>query len=107
MEVWAMGQVFSIPVNVGLGINEAIFWGMPVVTMKGYQPPEIYYLKDGKTGFIVDGEAEYKEKLLSLLNDEKELARMKKECEKEYEAEVRIDRMYQGFIDAVKYCDRK
>lgn len=107
MEVWAMGQVFSIPVNVGLGINEAIFWGMPVVTMKGYQPPEIYYLKDGKTGFIVDGEAEYKEKLLSLLNDEKELARMKKECEKEYEAEVRIDRMYQGFIDAVKYCEKK
>ncbi len=107
MEVWAMGQVFSIPVNVGLGINEAIFWGMPVVTMKGYQPPEIYYLKDGKTGFIVNGEKEYKEKLLSLLHDEQELSRMKKECEKEYEAEVRIDRMYQGFIDAVNYCKGK
>ena len=101
-----MCQVFSIPVNVGLGINEAIFWGMPVVTMQGFQPPEIYYLKEGETGFIVNGEAEYKEKLLALLNDEKELARMKKECEKEYEAEVSIDRMYQGFIDAVRYCEK-
>ncbi len=105
-EVWAMGDVFSIPVSVGLGVNEAIFWGMPVVTMVGFQPPEIYFLKEGKTGFITKNETEYKEKLLSLLNDEKELNRMKKECEKEYEAEVSIDRMYQGFIDAVKYCER-
>lgn len=106
-EVWAMGHVFSIPVNVGLGINEAIFWGLPIVTMQGFQPPEIYYLKDGKTGYIVKDETEYKEKLLALLNDEKELARMKAECEKEYRAEVSIDRMYQGFIDAVKYCEKK
>ena len=95
------------PVNVGLGINEAIFWGLPIVTMRGYQPPEIYYLKEGKTGYIVKDEIEYKEKLLALLNDEEELARMKEECEKEYRAEVSIDRMYKGFIDAVSYCEKK
>ena len=106
-EVWAMGNVFSIPVSVGLGVNEAIFWGMPVVTMEGFQPPEIYYLKEGKTGFITKNETEYREKLLALLNDEQELKRMKRECEKEYEAEVSISRMYQGFLDAVKYCEAK
>ncbi|MBQ7736572.1 MAG: glycosyltransferase family 4 protein [Oscillospiraceae bacterium] len=106
-EVWAMGDVFSVPVNVGLGINEALFWGMPVVTMRGFQPPEIYYLKEGKTGYVAFDESDYKEKLLALLNDEKKLAEMKKACEKEYETEASIDRMYQGFIDAVRYCERQ
>lgn len=106
-EVWAMGDVFSIPVSVGLGVNEAIFWGMPVVTMQGFQPPEIYFLKEGKTGFITRDEAEYRQKLLSLLSDRAELQRMKAECEKEYAAEVSIERMYQGFLDAVRYCEAR
>ena len=106
-EVWAMGDVFSIPVSVGLGVNEAIFWGMPVVTMQGFQPPEIYFLKEGKTGFITANEAEYKEKLLSLLYDERELALMKAECAEEYEREVSIECMFRGFLDAVRYCEAK
>lgn len=103
-EVWAIGDVFSIPVSVGLGLNEAIFWGMPTVTMEGFQPPEIYYLKEGKTGFITKDEAEYKERLLALLRDESHLAYMQQECAKEYEQEVSIACMYKGFIDAIKYC---
>ncbi|MCD8007041.1 MAG: glycosyltransferase family 4 protein [Oscillospiraceae bacterium] len=105
-EVWAMGDVFSIPVNCGLGINEAIFWNLPIVTTKGYQPPEIYYVKDGKTGFILNSEKEYKETLLRLASDKKLLETMKNECQKEYEKEVSIDRMYQGFIGAIHYVGK-
>ena len=103
-EVWSIGDVFSIPASVGLGINEAIFWGIPTVTMNGFQPPEIYYLKEGKTGYITKDEKEYKEKLLGLLADERKLSEMKKACEEEYIKEVSIDCMYKGFIDAVNYC---
>ena len=106
-EIWAMGDVFSIPLSCGLGINEAIFWNMPIVTMKGDQTPEIYYVKEGKTGYIAENEKDYKEKLLSLLNDNELLARMKEECRKEYEEEVSIDKMYKGFIDAVRYCRKE
>lgn len=106
-EIWALGDVFSIPVSVGLGVNEAIFWGMPIVTMQGFQPPEIYFLKEGETGFITANETAYKQKLLSLLYDDAELRRMKAACEKEYEAEVSIDRMFQGFLDAVHCCEAK
>ena len=106
-EVWAIGDVFSIPVSVGLGINEAIFWGMPTVTMQGFQPPEIYYLKEGKTGFITKNEVEYKERLLALLRDESHLAYMQQECAKEYEREVSIECMYKGFMDAIRYCEKK
>lgn len=104
-EIWAIGDVFSIPVNCGLGINEAIFWGMPIVTMQGFQPPEIYYLKEGKTGYIAANEAEYKMQLLSLLHNNDELERMKSECIKEYHAETSIQNMYHGFIDAIRYCE--
>lgn len=103
-EVWAIGDIFSIPISCGLGINEAIFWNMPIVTMKGFQPPEIYYVKEGKTGFITDIEEEYKEKLLLLSRDKALLEHMKQECQMEYESEVSIEKMYQGFIDAVKYA---
>lgn len=103
-EIWAMGDIFSIPVNVGLGINEAIFWNMPVVTMQGFQPPEIYYLKEGKTGFIAKNEEDYKQKLLYLLQNDDVLQKIRKECQKEYEEEVAIDKMYQGFISAIQYC---
>ncbi|MCD7789576.1 MAG: glycosyltransferase family 4 protein [Bacteroides thetaiotaomicron] len=102
-EVWAMGDIFSIPVNCGLGINEAIFWNLPIVTMKGYQPPEIYYVKEGKTGFILDSEREYKEILIRLASDKTLLERMKDECQMEYNNEVSIDKMFHGFMDAIKY----
>ena len=64
-------------------------------------------MKEGKTGYIAENEKDYKEKLLSLLNDNELLARMKEECRKEYEEEVSIDKMYKGFIDAVRYCRKE
>lgn len=106
-EIWAMGDVFSIPVSVGLGVNEAIFWGMPIITMQGFQPPEIYYLKEGKTGYIANGEDEYKQRILQIIQNEDCLNQMKVECEKEYNEEVCIEKMYQGFIDAIHFCEKE
>ncbi|MGN1317781.1 MAG: glycosyltransferase family 4 protein [Lachnospirales bacterium] len=106
-EVWAIGTVFSIPVSCGLGINEAIYWNMPIVTMNGFQPPEIYYLKNGKNGIIAENEKEYKEKMLELLYDDDAINNMRKEAQKVYYEECGIDRMYQGFIDALRYADNK
>lgn len=103
-EVWAIGDVFCIPRNTGLGVNDAIFWSLPIVTMKGMQPPEIYYLKNGKNGYIVDTEAELKEKLLTLLNDDRLLAKMRETCQKVYETEVDVHIMYKSFLDAVRFC---
>lgn len=104
-EIWSMGDIYSVPVNCGLGINEAIFWGLPIVTMQGFQPPEIYYLKDGVNGYIVKDEQEYREKLLYLLRNDEVRVSMKKACEKIYREETDIKWMYQGFIQAIKYCE--
>ena len=49
--IFKMADVCSIPGHVGLGLNQAFFWGLPMVTERGNQPPEIEYLRDGENGF--------------------------------------------------------
>ena len=48
-----MADVFAIPGHVGLGLNQAFYFGLPVVTEEGKHPPEIAYLKPGRNGFMV------------------------------------------------------
>lgn len=50
-EVYKMGDVFSTPGHIGLAMNEALFWGLPVVLLEGTHAPEIYYMKNGTTGY--------------------------------------------------------
>jgi glycosyltransferase involved in cell wall biosynthesis len=72
-KIFKMSDVFSIPGHVGLGLNQAFYFGLPVVTEDGGQPPEIHYLVDGRNGFIVPNNdiAELKRKIKYLVeNDE-------------------------------------
>jgi len=52
-EIFSMADLCVIPGHVGLGLNQALFYGLPVVTMEGKQPPEIAYLHHGQNGYIV------------------------------------------------------
>lgn len=105
-EIFSMADIFSTPGNIGLSVNEALFWNIPIALLEGKHAPEIYYMKDGKTGFFAKDENSFKTRVLDLLNNPAELNRMRKECQKEYEAEVSIERMYKGFIDAIHYCEK-
>ncbi len=104
--IYKMGDVFSTPGHIGLAVNQALFWGLPIVLLKGRHAPEIYYMKDGKTGYLVDNEEEYKDKVLTLLRDDQLLEQMSKVCLDVYDNEVNIDRMYDGFIEAIRYCKK-
>ena len=104
--IFANCDVFSIPGANGLSINQAFYWGKPVVTMQGWQGPEIGYLKDGETGFIVKNPLMLKEKILQLLNDREMLSRFSENCKKVIKNEANIEKMYKGFYDAIKYCNR-
>lgn len=100
--VWAMGDIFSIPENCGLGINDAIFWNLPIVTIDGKQAPEIHYLRNGKNGFLCKDEVEYKQKLYDICTDASLLDQLKCGAQEIYDTEVDIKNMYQGFLNAVK-----
>jgi glycosyltransferase involved in cell wall biosynthesis len=70
-KIFTMSDVCVIPGHVGLGLNQAFYFGLPVVTEEGKHPPEIAYLKPGRNGFIVpqDDLAQLKEKIFYLLEN--------------------------------------
>lgn len=96
-------DLFCIPGDVGLGLNEAFHWGLPVVTEDGLQPPEIYYLTPGRSGFIVpEGDiAALRDKMLLLLNDDGLRAEFARSAKEDIEQEASIERMFTGFRDCV------
>lgn len=98
--IFKMADVCSIPGHVGLGLNQAFFWGLPMVTERGNQPPEIEYLHDGENGFIVpeDDRTALRERLLFLLDNEEELRRMSANARRDILAEASIEGMFRGFL---------
>lgn len=97
-------DVFCIPGDVGLGLNEAFHWGLPVVTEDGLQPPEIHYLTPGRNGFVVpenDVDA-LREKILLLLNDDALRAEFSRAAQADIAARASIEIMFRGFQDCVQ-----
>lgn len=106
-EIYQMGDIFSTPGHIGLAIVQAFYWGLPVLLMKGHHAPEIYYMKDGKTGFFAENENELSVLAKRLLFDDSLLRKMSDECKQTYEREANIRNMYKGFIDAVHYAEHR
>lgn len=63
-------------------------------------------MKNGKTGYLAKDVDDFKNYMLALLHDDARLKEMSKACLEVYEQEVSIDRMFQGFIDAIEFCKR-
>jgi glycosyltransferase involved in cell wall biosynthesis len=106
--IFKMADVCSIPGHVGLGLNQALFWGLPVVTEEGKQPPEIEYLRDGENGFIVpeDDRQALRERLLLLLDDDQERRRMSDNARRDILANASTEGMFNGFLSCAQYLSR-
>lgn len=106
--IFKMADVFCIPGDVGLGLNQAFFWGLPVVTEDGFQPPEVHYLVDGRNGFIVSaGDLEaLREKMLYLLDNDDARREFSANARKDIMEKASINRMFAGFSDCIKYLER-
>jgi glycosyltransferase involved in cell wall biosynthesis len=103
--IFKMADICSIPGHVGLGINQAFYWGLPMITEQGKQPPEIEYLRNGENGFIVpenDREA-LRDKLLYLLDHDEERERMSINARQDILQNASIQSMFEGFLSCVKY----
>lgn len=106
--IFKMADICSIPGHVGLGLNQAFFWGLPMVTEEGNQPPEIEYLRDGENGFIVpeDDRAALRDRLLFLLDNDHERQRMSDNARRDILANASIAGMFDGFLSCVSYLAR-
>lgn len=102
-KLFRMADVFCIPGDVGLGLNQAFYWGLPVVTEAGLQPPEIHYLTNGRNGFIVPENdiEELKKKILLLLGDDEMRARFSRNAREDILREASIENMFEGFLECV------
>ncbi len=103
--LFKMADVCSIPGHVGLGLNQAFFWGLPMVTEQGNQPPEIEYLRDGENGFIVpeDDRRALRNRLLLLIDNDAERRRMSENARRDILAHASIEGMFDGFLSCVRY----
>jgi len=102
-KVFKMADLFCIPGDVGLGLNQAFYWGLPVVTEEGFQPPEIHYLTVGRNGFIVPENdiTELKNKILLLLRDDQLRAEFSSNARADILREGSVENMFRGFLDCV------
>jgi glycosyltransferase involved in cell wall biosynthesis len=101
-KLFKMADIFCIPGDVGLGLNQAFYWGLPVITEDGYQPPEIHYLINGRNGFIVpqDDLIKLKEKIMYLLENDKIRQKFSEDARYDILRNASINNMFMGF----KHC---
>ena len=104
-----MADVCAIPGHVGLGLNQAFYWGLPVVTEEDDHPPEVFYLKPGRNGFIVprDDLAALKERILFLLDNNDIRAQFSRHARQDILREASIEGMFSGFKQCVDYLSSR
>jgi glycosyltransferase involved in cell wall biosynthesis len=102
-KIFKMADLFSIPGHVGLGLNQAFYWGLPVVTEEGLQPPEIHYLVNGRNGFIVPDNdlTELKNKILYLLENDAIRNEFSVCAKNDIRQNASIENMFMGFKKSV------
>jgi glycosyltransferase involved in cell wall biosynthesis len=100
-----MADVCAIPGHVGLGLNQAFYWGLPVVTEEDDHPPEIFYLRPGRNGFVVprDDLAAMQDRLLYLLDNDLLRAEFSRQAREDILAKASIEGMFSGFKACVDY----
>jgi glycosyltransferase involved in cell wall biosynthesis len=103
--IFKMADVCSIPGHVGLGLNHAFFWGLPLVTEDGKQPPEIDYLCDGRNGFIVpeNDVRALGERILFLIDNDAERLRFSANARHDIQTRASVEGMFQGFLGCSEY----
>ena len=99
-----MADLCAIPGHVGLGLNQAFYWGLPVITQEGHHPPEIAYLKPGRNGFIVPSGAlaAFEERMLEVLDHDELRAQLSRNAAVDIRKEASPEIMFQGFHQCVR-----
>lgn len=104
-KLFKMADVCAIPGHVGLGLNQAFYWGLPVITEDCNQPPEICYLKPGRNGFIVprNDVISLRDRMIYLLDNDGVRADFSRHAREDILKEASIDGMFSGFKHCVDY----
>jgi glycosyltransferase involved in cell wall biosynthesis len=103
-ELFKLADLFCIPGAVGLGVVQAFYWGLPLITEMARHGPEIHFLRDGVNGIMVRGKADLTRALWQLLQDSETRERYSANARSTILVEGDIRVMAQGFCQAVACC---
>lgn len=109
LDLLSASDVYCIPGAIGLSIVDAFYCGLPVVTEDVIHGPEIMYLKDGINGFMIPkGDiSQLAAKLKILLTDDTLREKFSRAARNEIMTNGHIDRMCEGFRDALRYVQKQ
>lgn len=96
-EIFSMSDIYCVPGALGLGIIEALYWGLPVLTMAVNHGPEAYYLRNGSNSIIAKDVQELKQMIRDILFDDKKRNLFSDNARKVYQEEATLDKMFDGF----------
>ncbi len=98
-------DLFVVPGHVGLGLNQAFYWSLPVITEQGRQPPEIHCLKSGSNGFLVpeDDLEQLRDRILYLLDNDAVRTEFSRQARADVLKHASTEGMFQGFWNAVTF----
>lgn len=106
-------DMMVMPGYLGLAVVHSFCFDCPVVSQKQglsgpFHSPEVEYLVDGKTGFLVEygNNERIAEEILSYLQDHEKQEQMRQEIRRMPENICSVDNMVQGFKEAVEYVLR-
>ncbi len=104
-KICKMADVCAIPGHVGLSLNQAFYWGLPVVTEDGDHPPEMYYLKPDRNGYVVpqNDTVTLRERILGLLDDDDTRKAFSRNAREDILREASIEGMFSGFRNCIEY----
>ena len=100
-----MADLCAIPGHVGLGLNQAFYWGLPVITEEGRPSTGNGYLRPGRNGFIVPSNdlASLRDRILYLLDNDSVRADFSTHAREGILEEASIEGMFSGFKNCVDY----
>jgi glycosyltransferase involved in cell wall biosynthesis len=103
--IFTMSDVCVIPGHVGLGLNQAFYFGLPVITEEGNHPPEIGYLKPGRNGFMVPQNdlGLLREKIFYLLENDLVREEFSRSARADILRDGSTEEMFQGFLKSVQF----
>ena len=101
-EIFKLSDIFVHPGAIGLSLNQAFYWGLPVITEDVLHGPEIIYLKDKENGFIVpyNDKKTFKAKIKMLFSDKKLKKQFSQSARNTIIKEANIAIMAHGFVTA-------
>jgi glycosyltransferase involved in cell wall biosynthesis len=100
-EIFYISDIFCVPGSLGLGIVEAMYWGLPVLTMDVFHGPEAMYIKNGYNGFISKNMHELAKMIVYLFLNRTLLSVLGANARATIRDEAGIEKMFSGFYEVL------